>query len=288
MRIVSWNIQWARGIDGRVCPERIATYLRALDADIICLQEVADGMADLPGADARDQFAVFAGLLAHYHLVEGASVETFTDAGGRRRFGNAILSRLPVLFVRRHALPWCADGAQSMPRLLLEIVVHTPSGALRIMTTHLEYFSRSARAAQLRSVRKIIEEACARAVLPPLVSTGPYAMVPQTDASVLAGDFNMPPSDPLWDEFSMAGANALRDAWRLVHDRPHPPSFCIADATYGDPHCSDFVLVSESLAPRVQAVYYDVETRLSDHQPVFVDIAGGLGTGSSVVRETEP
>ena len=38
MKLVSWNIQWARGCDGRVSTGRIADIVRAWgDADVICL-----------------------------------------------------------------------------------------------------------------------------------------------------------------------------------------------------------------------------------------------------------
>jgi endonuclease/exonuclease/phosphatase family metal-dependent hydrolase len=42
MRSISWNVQWCRGMDGRVDPKRIAAEARRLaDPDVICLQELA-------------------------------------------------------------------------------------------------------------------------------------------------------------------------------------------------------------------------------------------------------
>ena len=49
MRIVSWNVQWGRGADGRVDWARLLAALRAFDADVICLQEVASRFDELPG-----------------------------------------------------------------------------------------------------------------------------------------------------------------------------------------------------------------------------------------------
>ena len=55
MRLLSWNIQWCRGVDGRVDPERIARVARELaDADVICLQEVARGFPSLAGSGGEE------------------------------------------------------------------------------------------------------------------------------------------------------------------------------------------------------------------------------------------
>ena len=40
-----------------------------------------------------------------------------------------------------------------MPRMLLEAVVQAPFGLLRVMTTHLEYYSAVQREAQVEGVR---------------------------------------------------------------------------------------------------------------------------------------
>ena len=55
IRILSWNIQWARGTDGRVDPGRTARTIRAFDADVVCLQEVAVNHPGLPGGPVGDQ-----------------------------------------------------------------------------------------------------------------------------------------------------------------------------------------------------------------------------------------
>ena len=93
---------------------------------------------------------------------------------------------------------------------------------------------------------------------------------------ILVGDFNMPPDNPVKNSLSLPadGVAGLVDAWLALHpSMPHPPSFCIADQTYGDPHCCDFVWLSEDLVPRLRALTYQIETRASDHQPVLVELA---------------
>jgi len=171
-----------------------------------------------------------------------------------------------------------ADGRQSMPRLLLEALVEAPWGRLRVMTTHLEYFSPEARAAQVEAILRIHGESARRAATPPPPKRGPYAPLPHTMSTVLTGDFNMKPDDPTRLRLMQAVTDgpALRDAWRLAHPgQPHPPSFCIADQTWGPPHCCDFIFVSADLAGRVDNVTCDGETRLSDHQPVLLTLKTG-------------
>ncbi len=42
MKLLNWNIQWGRGMDGRVGVARILRTIHQLgDFDVICLQEVA-------------------------------------------------------------------------------------------------------------------------------------------------------------------------------------------------------------------------------------------------------
>ena len=77
----------------------------------------------------------------------------------RRRFGNMILSRLPVLQAFRHLLPYPADhDVPSMPRVAVEAVVRAPFGDVRVITTHLEYYSLRKRSAQVEALRAIYAE----------------------------------------------------------------------------------------------------------------------------------
>ena len=165
MQLVTWNIQWGLGIDDRVDLARVVGDARAFaDFDVLCLQEVASNYPALKGGAGDDQFAALAALLPGFTAVPGIAVDVAAP-GGRRAFGNMILSRLPVLQVLRSQLPWPADPAvRSMPRLLLEALLETPSGPLRVMTTHLEYYSLRQRTAQVEALRARHAEACGHAL----------------------------------------------------------------------------------------------------------------------------
>ena len=59
--ILSWNIQFGLGMDGRVDLPRIAAACRAMgDADVLCFQEVSDGFGALAAGAESDQVAALA------------------------------------------------------------------------------------------------------------------------------------------------------------------------------------------------------------------------------------
>ncbi len=206
MKLITWNIQWGCGVDGLVDLQRIVAEARAMaDFDVLCLQEVADNFPQLDGNDDRDQFAELARLLPGYHRVEAFGVDVAGEDGRRRRFGNAIFTRYGVLSARRHALPWPADpNHPSMPRVAVEAVLRAPMGPLRVTTTHLEYYSESARRAQALRLRALHDEACSRALHPHAADAGALDATPQTTAAILTGDFNFAPQSASYGDIQGA------------------------------------------------------------------------------------
>ena len=120
MIVITWNVQWCRGVDGNVDPARIASEAKRLaHFDVLCLQEIADNYPDprLAGSDGADQFARLAELLPDCAPIPGVAVDQPADGKRRRRFGNMILSRLPVRQVYRYLLPYpCDPGVPGIHR----------------------------------------------------------------------------------------------------------------------------------------------------------------------------
>ena len=111
MKLLSWNIQWGRGMDGRVDLARILRTIRELgDFDVPCLQEVAVNFPGLPG----------------YTAIYGPATDMPDGRDHRSQFGNAIFSRLPVGQAWWHLLPWPGEAdVPSMQRMLVESGVAT-------------------------------------------------------------------------------------------------------------------------------------------------------------------
>ena len=89
LRVVTWNIhKGIGGVDRRYRLDRTSEVLQALSADIVLLQEVADGM---PGCGMDNQLEELSESLELRHVAYGA--EHRFRVGG---YGNAILSRFPL------------------------------------------------------------------------------------------------------------------------------------------------------------------------------------------------
>src|SRR5205823_1902690 len=232
MRLISWNIQWGKGCDGVVDLARIVSTAVALgDADIFCFQEVSDSFVGLDRG--TDQSAELAALLPGYQPVFRPAVETVDSEGRAHRFGNMTLSRLPVLQIANHLLPWAHnDVPKSMRRSALELTVQASLGPIRIVNTHLEYYSRRQREAQIIRLLDLQEEASSDPKSAVSKHVEPYGSQTVAVSSLLCGDFNFDVSDPqyaLLHESSRSGLN-YRDAWMFRHpDQPRQPTCGLHD-----------------------------------------------------------
>jgi endonuclease/exonuclease/phosphatase family metal-dependent hydrolase len=267
VRLLTWNVQWCRGIDGVVDPARIAREARRFDPDVMCFQEISVGFDDLPGTSGEDQVAALERELTGYSVFFVGAVD-IPGPGGRNRFGNVIASRLPVGRVMRHALPWPRTDAPSMPRSALEAVIHAPFGPLRVTTTHLEYYSKTHRAAQIERLRELHQNTNDESSKGE--NAGPYRRQARPPSAIVCGDFNLPPEDPLHARFS----EMFVDSWQALHPgKPHPHTFRVHEREEGQsPYCCDFVFVTPDLKARLRAISIDGANQASDHQPVSVEL----------------
>lgn len=123
IRVVTYNIHTCVGVDGRYDPGRIVAVLREIDADIACLQEVG---ARRGIGRHSDQWA-YLGEATGCRVILGTGIRQH-----RGRFGNAILTRFPIVAARS---------------IDLTVVGHEPRGAidadlliadrvLRVIATH--------------------------------------------------------------------------------------------------------------------------------------------------------
>jgi len=123
VRIATYNIHTCIGVDRRYDPGRIATVLREIDADIACLQEVdARRGSDRP----HDQWA-YLGEVTGRRVIAGTGIRERLG-----RFGNAILTRFPVLSAR--AIDLSVSGYE--PRCAIDADMLIGDRVLRVIATH--------------------------------------------------------------------------------------------------------------------------------------------------------
>ena len=116
--------------------ERVASVIASEDPDIVALQEVPLG-----GAATRDALADFSAA-SGMRAVAGPTLDT-----PRRRYGNAVLSRLPVKAARTLDLSF----HQREPRGALDADIECGATLLRVVATHLG-LSATERSMQVRSL----------------------------------------------------------------------------------------------------------------------------------------
>ncbi|MGH2382805.1 MAG: endonuclease/exonuclease/phosphatase family protein [Candidatus Limnocylindria bacterium] len=124
-RVVSWNIRAAIGPGpfpdrwwSRIDADRlraIGAFLSSLEADLVALQEVALVARDGDVVDNAGDLARQLGMEARYAAVRSFDVTDGDDLVGVGCFGNALLSRMPVLAARTVALPSAPPDALVEP-----------------------------------------------------------------------------------------------------------------------------------------------------------------------------
>jgi len=122
LRVATYNIHRCRGLDGRTRPQRIAAVLRTIDADVVALQEVV-GAGPHGGGHAEELGAM---------LGMGWVMSPARELRGHQ-FGNAVLSRFPIMHHSEHDLSWKTCEPRRMQRV--DVVVH--GCTLHLYNVHL-------------------------------------------------------------------------------------------------------------------------------------------------------
>jgi endonuclease/exonuclease/phosphatase family metal-dependent hydrolase len=122
LRIATYNIHRCRGLDGRTKPERIAAVLRAIDADVVALQEVIGA-----GPNGRGQIEELGAMLGMGWVMASAR-----HLRGHL-FGNAVLSRLPITQHLEHDLSW----KTCEPRRMQRVDIAADGCLLHVYNVHL-------------------------------------------------------------------------------------------------------------------------------------------------------
>lgn len=124
LRIASYNIHCCRGTDGRVDAARVARVIGEIGCDTVGLQEVDNRPGDHHESMQLD-------FLADATQMQALAGHTIVRHEGH--FGNALLTRRPVLAVRRHVLSFQSRE----PRGAIDVDLDVAGRVVRVIVTHL-------------------------------------------------------------------------------------------------------------------------------------------------------
>ena len=148
LRVLTYNIHGWRNAAGTVDVAALARIIQASNADIVALNEVFHPLDTPAGSQAAlDELAA---LLDMRYAFGVALMPQFAFAP-LASYGNALLSRLPILAHAGHHLTPVEGHEQ---RGLLEARLLLPDGktTLSVYVTHLDYLNEAARLKQLAAV----------------------------------------------------------------------------------------------------------------------------------------
>lgn len=146
LRVMTYNIHRAIGVDRRFRPERIVEIIAHHDADIVLLQEVDDGA---PRSASMDLAPVLAESLDMPHYAVGHNVQL-----RRGRYGNATLSRYPIVRERNIDLTVGNHKRRGCQHTTLEIEkVSGHMHRLEVFNTHLGLSARE----RARQIGKLVK-----------------------------------------------------------------------------------------------------------------------------------
>lgn len=186
IRVLSYNIHHAEGVDRKLDVDRIAAVIQSVKPDLVALQEVDQNVDRTNREDQPKLLSERTGL----EVVFGKNIAL---QGGN--YGNAFLSRFPVKRSKNHLLPNLEQGEQ---RGVIEAELELPGADVRLMvlTTHFDHRPAEAeRLASAEAIRKLIESHEDRPAL-------------------LAGDLNATPdSDTL---------TRIRNVWTSANSEARP------------------------------------------------------------------
>ena len=236
LRIVTWNIHKGIGTDRAYRLDRIVRVLGALDADVVCLQEVDQGV---PRSNLEDQAERLAQELGYANAALGLNVKV---KGGA--YGNLTLARHPLEEVRNVDLTVPPKKRRSG---LVTRLVHGPAGGWLIANVHLGL---------LHMERKIQ----ARRLLTHLFDDRP-----PEQPLVIAGDWNEWTNRLVRNVMHDHGFEVARRDGRLRDERTWPsrrPMVALDKILFRGPvRCQHVIRVMD-----------DVTRVASDHLPLMVEL----------------
>ncbi|QDV47636.1 Endonuclease/Exonuclease/phosphatase family protein [Stieleria neptunia] len=228
LRLLSYNIHHGEGVDGKLDLKRIAEVILSVKPDLVALQEVDQNASRSRSIDQPAELA----RLTKLNVAFGANIPL---QGGQ--YGNAVLSRFPIVRHHNHRLPNIDDGEQ---RGVIEAEIQVPSSATPILMLATHFDHRRDDRERFASANAIEQMISVRAEQPAL----------------LLGDLN-----------DVAGSRTLarlQESWTSVNEEPLPTIPVARPARQ-----IDFILCRPETRWRVIETRVLDEAVASDHRAIF-------------------
>ena len=198
-RIMTYNVHSCRGTDGKLDVGRIAAVIAQSRPDIVALQELDVHRRRTGSVDQAHAIAERLGM--HFHFNAALSV-------AEERYGDAILTALPMRLVKSGALPNLRKMEVRGRKLELEdrgalwAEIEIDGRPVQVINTHLGLVPLEQKA----QAETLVSKEWLKGAPAPLI---------------LIGDFNATPRYACYKRF----AAVLKDARKLAPGRPGAPTF---------------------------------------------------------------
>jgi endonuclease/exonuclease/phosphatase family metal-dependent hydrolase len=233
LRVLCYNIHYGQGTDGNYDVARLAKVILKEKPDLVALQEVDVGVKRSGRVHEARRLAELTGMAVRFGPTQHYE-------GGL--FGNAVLTKLPVLDVHIQPLPYTEATPEKVtyPRGAIAVTLKSRSGKpFRFISTHFQHNVAEDRLAEAKAINRH------------------FAGEDDSMPTILAGDMNATPdSEPI---------KTLLSRWKNATDEPAAPS-----APSRNPR-SRIDYIFYRAAPHLKLTHAEViaEEVASDHRPVL-------------------
>jgi endonuclease/exonuclease/phosphatase family metal-dependent hydrolase len=236
LRALSYNIhKCIGGVDRRYDPARIAEVIRKLDVDVAMLQEVDGGVARSNHDQQVELLADQLGLRYHTWFPN-------VDVRGGGQYGNAILSRYPIIESSNIDLSIRFKKRRSVLHAVLRVRHDDVDRTVHLYNMHLGL----ARYERRRQLRKFLD-------------SHPFQNLHHDTPIVVGGDLN--------DVYGGLGLLLAPAGFRGIERRP------LTFPAWGPLRALDAIFVRGNMDfMRLARCDSDLARRASDHRPLIADI----------------
>ena len=246
-RVMAYNIHWAAGPDGEVNTQRIADFILGQEVDLVAFNEVARFWS--LRANGRDVI----GEISQQTGMAFVFSNNNTTLTGNDQFGNAILSKYPILSRDHRLLPKLGDNEQ---RGWLKVIVDVNGKFLSFWTTHLDF--------KADHTERLM-----------CVTNFNTWLADETFPVIFGGDFNDTPDSPMYDRMDLKWS----DIWPVAGDGslgrtvpcPGPPFNARIDYIW-KPRTTQLTAMNAEVGYGLEA---------SDHYPLLTQFVLNLATNQA-------